>query len=281
LVAHSDSDHDSELIRRPYKLLYHPPSAPAICLCSFLGPLPRLLFSPFRSFSNMPNPALEVSLLKPEEAQQYMRIRHEVFRPTVNKVLYSRGEPSQKTLDRVTEEIRDGVVNKGILYLKCVDKSTGEMVAGARWRYVKPREEGTTETTTSEKTNESASRKEPYDESDPPLFYALDDLFTHHKNDILESRPYYALDTLVTLPQHERRGAGSMLVRWGCEKADDAGVEAYLEASPMGAPMYARHGFEEVRPIELDLRKYGGDEALEFIVSTFDECIEDFKLTHW
>jgi hypothetical protein len=35
----------------------------------------------------------------------------------------------------------------------------------------------------------------------------------------------------------------------------------------MGAPMYARHGFEEVRPVELDLRKFGGDEALEFIVS--------------
>jgi GNAT superfamily N-acetyltransferase len=210
----------------------------------------------------MPNPALEVSLLKPDEAEQYMRIRHEVFRPTVNKVLYSRGEPSQKTLDRVTEEIRDGVVNKGILYLKCVDKSTGEMVAGARWRYVKSREEAT-----SEEIKEDSRRTEPYEESHPPLFHALHDLFTHHKNDILESRPYYALDTLVTLPQHERRGAGSMLVHWGCEKADDAGVEAYLEASPMGAPMYARHGFEEVRPVELDLRKFGGDEALEFIVS--------------
>jgi hypothetical protein len=34
----------------------------------------------------------------------------------------------------------------------------------------------------------------------------------------------------------------------------------------MGAPMYARHGFEEVRPVELDLRKFGGDEALEFIL---------------
>lgn len=224
----------------------------------------------------MPNPALEISLLKPEEAEQYMRIRHQVFRDTVNKALYSRGEASQKTLDRVTEEIRDGVVNKGILYLKCVDKSTGEMIAGARWRDVKPKD-GDAETKTPEEVEKSQKPPEPYEESDPALFHALLHLFDSNKKEILESRPYYALDTLVTLPQHERRGAGSMLVRWGCEKADEAGVEAYLEASPMGAPMYARHGFEEVKQIELDLRQYGGDEALEFIVGISKESTNGFN----
>jgi len=59
----------------------------------------------------MPNPRLEVSLLKPEEAEQYMRIRHETFKATVNKILYSRGEASQKTLDRV--------VNGKCIYPKC------------------------------------------------------------------------------------------------------------------------------------------------------------------
>lgn len=58
-----------------------------------------------------------------------------------------------------------------------------------------------------------------------------------------------------------------MLVAWGCEKADEAGVEAYLEASPMGAPMYARHGFKAVGEINIDLIKYGGDEVLKLIVS--------------
>ena len=57
-----------------------------------------------------------------------------------------------------------------------------------------------------------------------------------------------------------------MLVRWGTQRADEAGVEAYLEASPMGAPMYARHGFEPMKKVALDLTKYGGKEVLEFIV---------------
>ncbi|KAF1945662.1 acyl-CoA N-acyltransferase [Clathrospora elynae] len=213
----------------------------------------------------MPNPNLNVSLLKPEEAEQYMRIRHQVFRSTVNKVLYSRGEPSQKTLDRVTEEIRDGVVNKGILYLKCIDKSTGEMTAGARWRCVKPKEEGAKERTW-EEVEAGFQLPEPYDESDLEIFEGLHNLFTTNKREILGTRPHYVLDTLVTLPDHERRGAGSMLVRWGCERADEAGVEAYLEASIMGAPMYARHGFEAVKEVDLDLSKFGDKEKMSFIL---------------
>ncbi|KAJ8111883.1 hypothetical protein OPT61_g5623 [Boeremia exigua] len=211
------------------------------------------------------NPDLKVSLLEPEEAEQYMRIRHEVFRSTVNKILYSRGEPSQKTLDRVTGEIRDGIVNKTILYLKCVDTTTGEIIAGARWRRVKPTDPNATELTWDE-VDAGLKRTDPYDESDPDLLNALLDLFNENKREILQNRPHYVLDTLVTLPQHERRGAGSMLVRWGTERADEANVEAYLEASPMGAPMYARHGFEPVKKVGLDLTKYGGDEVLEFIL---------------
>jgi predicted N-acetyltransferase YhbS len=86
-------------------------------------------------------------------------------------------------------------------------------------------------------------------------------------------RSYYVLDTLVTLQNHERRGAGSMLVRWGCEKADEVGVEAYLEASPMGAPMYARHGFRPVKEVELDLTKWGGRDKMTFIVSSYTKQI--------
>jgi predicted N-acetyltransferase YhbS len=55
---------------------------------------------------------------------------------------------------------------------------------------------------------------------------SLYNLFNTNKRKILGTRPYYVLDTLVALPKHKRRGAGSMLVRWGCERADAAGVVA-------------------------------------------------------
>jgi GNAT superfamily N-acetyltransferase len=213
----------------------------------------------------MPDSKLEVSLLKPEEASQYMRVRHETFKPTVNHIFYSRGEASQKTLDRVTSDIQDAIVNKGLIYVKCVDTTTGEIVAGARWHCFKAAE-GAKERTQEDLEADSQVPK-PYDESDPDMVKAFYDLTSSNRKDIMGTRPYYSLDTLVTLPKHERRGAGSMLVRWGCEKADEAGVEAYLEASPLGVPLYSRHGFERVRDVELDLRKWGGTEVMPFVVS--------------
>ena len=34
-----------------------------------------------------------------------------------------------------------------------------------------------------------------------------------------------------------------MLVKWGCELADREGVSAYVDASKVGAPLYAKYGF--------------------------------------
>lgn len=57
-----------------------------------------------------------------------------------------------------------------------------------------------------------------------------------------------------------------MLVQWGCEQADAKGVECYLEASPMGVPLYERFGFQRIQEVSIDLGKFGGDEKLTFIV---------------
>ncbi|KAL4747826.1 hypothetical protein BDW72DRAFT_206168 [Aspergillus terricola var. indicus] len=40
-----------------------------------------------------------------------------------------------------------------------------------------------------------------------------------------------------------RRGAGSMLLQWGCNLADEEGVALYVDASRAGAPLYERFGF--------------------------------------
>jgi predicted N-acetyltransferase YhbS len=48
---------------------------------------------------------------------------------------------------------------------------------------------------------------------------------------------------LGTHPDYQRRGAASMLVKWGCDLADQNGVGAYVDASKSGAPLYTRFGF--------------------------------------
>ncbi|KAL4932398.1 GNAT family N-acetyltransferase [Aspergillus undulatus] len=51
------------------------------------------------------------------------------------------------------------------------------------------------------------------------------------------------LDTLATHPDYQRRGAGSMLLQWGCGLADEDSVALYVDASKAGASLYQRFGF--------------------------------------
>jgi hypothetical protein len=49
------------------------------------------------------------------------------------------------------------------------------------------------------------------------------------------------------------------LVKYGLDKADQEGKVVYLSASPMGKPVYAKQGFEEVGRMEVDLTQFGGE----------------------
>ncbi|KAI1103470.1 acyl-CoA N-acyltransferase [Jackrogersella minutella] len=72
-----------------------------------------------------------------------------------------------------------------------------------------------------------------------------------HK-EIMKDRPHWYLDILGVRREYQGKGAGSRLVQWGLAKTDEAGVEAFLAASPAGAPMYAKYGFEIVETIPVD-----------------------------
>ena len=50
-----------------------------------------------------------------------------------------------------------------------------------------------------------------------------------------------------------------MLIAWGTARADEMDLDAYLEASEMGQPLYERHGFETVKLLQFDLSRFGGE----------------------
>lgn len=67
------------------------------------------------------------------------------------------------------------------------------------------------------------------------------------------SNEYYAdlperwlLELLVTDVKYRRRGAATLLIKWGTDSADKEGICCRVEASPMGKPVYAACGFEEL-----------------------------------
>lgn len=61
------------------------------------------------------------------------------------------------------------------------------------------------------------------------------------------------LDTIGTHPDWQRRGASSMIVKWGCDLCDKDGVAAYVDASKEGAPLYAKHGFVDYSPPDTEI----------------------------
>lgn len=63
----------------------------------------------------------------------------------------------------------------------------------------------------------------------------------------------------VVHPDFQRRGAGSMLVEYGCKRADELGVIAVLGATDQGKGLYLKHGFKVIYEQEFDLRPFGFD----------------------
>lgn len=45
------------------------------------------------------------------------------------------------------------------------------------------------------------------------------------------------------IPTHRRRGIGRMIMDAFTEKADELGLEAFCEATPLGALLYKKYGF--------------------------------------
>ena len=57
--------------------------------------------------------------------------------------------------------------------------------------------------------------------------------------------PSWQLMDMITRQGFRNHGAATMLIDWGVEQAQKAGVPAYLEASVTGKPLYLRRGFEK------------------------------------
>jgi len=55
------------------------------------------------------------------------------------------------------------------------------------------------------------------------------------------------LNVTFTLPEYRRQGAGDMFMERGLMKADQMGLETWIDSTPIGEKFYERHGFVNVR----------------------------------
>ena len=55
--------------------------------------------------------------------------------------------------------------------------------------------------------------------------------------------PIAVLEICFVHPDYRRRGVGKLLMAWGLEKADEMGLECYIDATSEGVPLYETFGF--------------------------------------
>ncbi|RMZ83647.1 hypothetical protein DV738_g920, partial [Chaetothyriales sp. CBS 135597] len=60
---------------------------------------------------------------------------------------------------------------------------------------------------------------------------------------------YVHLHICFTHPAYRRRGAGQMMLQWGCDLADHLFLPGWVEASEEGSALYSRFGFYEYEKV--------------------------------
>jgi len=66
-------------------------------------------------------------------------------------------------------------------------------------------------------------------------------------------RPHVLLNTCFTIPEYRNRGVASLVMDWGVKKADELGLNMFIEAGEQGRHLYAKFGFIEIDKSEVDM----------------------------
>ncbi len=93
-------------------------------------------------------------------------------------------------------------------------------------------------------------------QSDRTLRSVMNENFKRVQKDWMANRKYIAFNTLVVDPSAQGHGIGTALIRWVTEKADEAGIYCWLQASPVAHSLYLKAGFKDVDSFEIDLREF-------------------------
>ncbi|KAF3020623.1 hypothetical protein E8E14_011680 [Neopestalotiopsis sp. 37M] len=149
-------------------------------------------------------------------------------------------------IDASSDEAREASIQEGAERLKLwhtydpssrwhkvVDAETGRIAGGAAWNVFE--------------TNPFA---EPHDmevswfPNDSSRRYAEQAIESHGRpRYIAGQRPHLYLFNVFVHPDYRRRGIGQQVMDWGVKKADEMGLDFFLDATAMGRPLYEKNGF--------------------------------------
>ncbi|GKT84493.1 GNAT family protein (acetyltransferase) [Colletotrichum tofieldiae] len=86
---------------------------------------------------------------------------------------------------------------------------------------------------------------------------------------------HYYLELIICRREHQGKGAATPMLKWGCERADEEGMLAFLEAMPSAKPIYEKYGFQTVDCLEFTAPNGAG--VAQFFMLREGKAAEDFK----
>ncbi|KAF1933437.1 acyl-CoA N-acyltransferase [Didymella exigua CBS 183.55] len=154
-------------------------------------------------------------------------------------------DSQQKRVDRLIQMRED---DSTAIYMQAIDKASGRMIASSKWHIYK----------TPKETNIPSKKMEFGSGTNPEACIAFFGAIEERKKETMGDRPHIYLHMLHTDPEFQGYGAGSALIDWGKQKADELGLPIYLESSIVGHGFYKKHGFKDIEVMDIDLSPYGG-----------------------
>jgi len=196
---------------------------------------------------------LEMQPLQPEDLEAWVRIHYQAFKNTTIGCLWNR-EPSPESFTLTAQTRGRELLSQApeAFFFKVVDTELESApIAVAKWHvYEHERPE--------DEVRSGFTLPAPFPEENRAAREMFMASIFDSRWSVLGTKPHVILESLVCLPDHHRRGAGGMLVKWGTDKADELGLLSYLEASPQGKGLYLKHGFQAIRELKSDLTDFGG-----------------------
>ncbi|KAI9149012.1 hypothetical protein HJFPF1_11056 [Paramyrothecium foliicola] len=128
-------------------------------------------------------------------------------------------------------------------WFKVIDEN-GKIVGGCLWKIY-------TENPFAKPDDHSDAYWHPEGEAREYVTKALEQF------DVPRKANFADLNILYTHPEHRRQGVADFIMEWGKQKADEMGVEMWLDATEYGVPVYKKHGFivvgkNSLKPVKED-----------------------------
>ncbi|KAL9053498.1 MAG: hypothetical protein Q9162_004736 [Coniocarpon cinnabarinum] len=180
------------------------------------------------------------------------------------------GVPAQRALrpQGTTPETLSWYTNKhiheflndpGTFFVGVRDTESNTLIAYGQWQRDLAADRQRSEA--SEATKKGKENKTDEDKFSPGSNAEAQSIFwgklAQSERDFMGETDYWHLHLLATLKQYQGRGAATMVLRWGQERAREEGLVCYLDSTADGQWVYEKVGFVKGPAWCLDLRPYG------------------------